>query len=542
MTTPYEEGYPTSKICILAEAPARAEMRQGRPLVGPSGQLLDQSLHPAKIVRRECYLLNIFEFEVNKGKSGNITDRDGDILWTAKTGLTEIGAEAAKPCFERLSNSSANVVVPLGGTALSVVFGDSRIMKWRGSILSGTEKANHRKLVPTVHPAACLRGQYLWRHLLISDLDRARQESDSPKRNLTKRNFLIDPSFNDVGEYLRDVAKQERTAFDIEVLNHQVSCISFTKKATDAICIPFVVEGGKNRWTLEQEEQIWLLISTILGNEEILKIGQNLIFDISFLLQQMNIHTSGPVGDTMIAHHIMFPDFPKGLDFLCSMHTREPYYKDDGKLWSKPWVDLEKFWEYNAKDSAVAEELWDVFKPMMKEGEYWQCYKDTVDMFPCLLYMMTRGIAVDVDRLKETKIDVQKKIKEREDELEKVADYPFNPASPKQCQEYFYSHKGHKPYVSRSTGRPTTDDKAMSRIFRRFRYPEAKLVQELRSLSKLSGTYLEVEYDKDERVRCSYNPRGTTTGRLSSSKTIFGTGMNLQNLHPEFKGFLIARD
>ena len=163
-------------------------------------------------------------------------------------------------------------------------------------------------------------------------------------------------------------------------------------------------------------------------------------------------------------------------------------------------------------------------------------------MFPCLLYMMTRGIAVDVDRLKETKIDVQKKIKEREDELEKVADYPFNPASPKQCQEYFYSHKGHKPYVSRSTGRPTTDDKAMSRIFRRFRYPEAKLVQELRSLNKLSGTYLEVEYDKDERVRCSYNPRGTTTGRLSSSKTIFGTGMNLQNLHPEFKGFLVARD
>jgi DNA polymerase I-like protein with 3'-5' exonuclease and polymerase domains len=156
--------------------------------------------------------------------------------------------------------------------------------------------------------------------------------------------------------------------------------------------------------------------------------------------------------------------------------------------------------------------------------------------------MMTRGIAVDVDRLKETKIDVQKKIKEREDELEKVADYPFNPASPKQCQEYFYSHKGHKPYVSRSTGRPTTDDKAMSRIFRRFRYPEAKLVQELRSLNKLSGTYLEVEYDKDERVRCSYNPRGTTTGRLSSSKTIFGTGMNLQNLHPEFKGFLVARD
>jgi DNA polymerase I-like protein with 3'-5' exonuclease and polymerase domains len=396
--------------------------------------------------------------------------------------------------------------------------------------------------VPTVHPAACLRGQYLWRHLLISDLDRARQESESPKKNLLKRNIIIDPDFSTVLQYLNECLSLSAVGFDIEVLNHQVSCISFAKSATDAICIPFVAEGGKHRWTLEQEEQIWLSIASVLGNPQIMKVGQNLIFDIGFLLQQMNIHTSGPIGDTMIAHHIMFPDFPKGLDFLCSMHTREPYYKDDGKLYNKPWADLYRFWEYNAKDSAVCMEMWPLFEKMMKDDDYWQCYQDTVEMFSCLLYMMTRGVAVDVERLKETKREVEKKIKEKSDALEDVADYPFNFASPKQCQEYFYAHKGNKPYVSRSTGRPTTDDKAMSRIFRRFRYPEAKLVQELRSLSKLLGTYLEVEYDKDERVRCSYNPRGTTTGRLSSSKTVFGTGMNLQNLHPEFKGFLIARD
>lgn len=542
-TTPYEEGSPESKICILAEAPARAEIRQGRPLVGPSGQLLDQSLHPAKIVRRECYLLNLFPFEVNHSKSGVITDRDGDILWTVKTGLTELGTEAAKPSFQRLSNSRANVVIPLGGTALSSVFGDSRIMKWRGSILSSNRsEISGRKLVPTVHPAACLRGQYLWRHLLISDLDRARQESNSPKLNLPKRSLLIDPSFSDVEEYLRVVKGGDETGFDIEVLNHQVSCISFSTSPKEAMSIPFVVEGGRHRWTLEQEEQIWLLIAHILGDDQILKIGQNLIFDIGFLIQQMGIHTFGPIGDTMIAHHIMFPDFPKGLDFLCSMHTREPYYKDDRKLWSKPWADLELFWRYNCKDSCTTHEMWPLFKKIMIDDGYIQCYQDTIDIFPCLLYMMIRGMAVDVERLKQTNVEVRKKIQEASDELEKVADYTFNPSSPKQCQEYFYTHKGNRPYISRSTGRPTTDDKAMSRIFRRFHYPEAKLVQELRSLNKLLGTYLEVEYDKDRRIRCSYNPRGTTTGRLSSSKTIFGTGMNLQNLDPRFKGFLIARD
>jgi DNA polymerase-1 len=167
-------------------------------------------------------------------------------------------------------------------------------------------------------------------------------------------------------------------------------------------------------------------------------------------------------------------------------------------------------------------------------------YDMTMAMFPALLYMMTRGIKVDLERLQETKERVRKKLEIKEAKLVEVAEWDFNVNSPKQCQEYFYVTKKIKPYINRQSGRPTTDDKAMSRIVRRFNLPEARLVQEIRGLKKLQGTYLDVAMDKDNRVRCSYNPRGTTTGRLSSSKTVFGTGMNLQNLHPEFKGFLVS--
>jgi uracil-DNA glycosylase len=321
MTTPYEEGDPASKICIVAEAPGRSEMRLNRPLVGPSGQLLESCMHSAKMVRRECYLLNIFPKIVYKDKTGkNVKTPDGDILWTSKDGLTLLGQELAAPYLKRLSSCDANVVVPLGGTALSCLFGDSRIMKWRGSILYAKKEASGKKLVPTVHPAACLRGQYLWRHLLISDLDRAKKESKSPSLNLTKRDLQVGPDFQQVRNYLSECAKLGAVAFDIEVTNHQVHCIAFAKSAYDCMSVPIVKGNGADYWTIEQEEQIWLLISAVLGNSKILKIGQNLIFDISFLLQQMNIHTSGQVGDTMILHHIMYPDFPKGLDFLCSMH------------------------------------------------------------------------------------------------------------------------------------------------------------------------------------------------------------------------------
>lgn len=537
MTTPWEEGDPNAKICILAEAPSRTEMRLGRPLVGPSGHLLEQCMHAAGLIRRECYFLNLFEFEVTK-KGDKIYSPDGDLLWQGMKGFTEIGEQHCGKVLARLKHASANIVCPLGGTALSFLFGDSRIMKWRGSILS-SKRLEGRKIVPTIHPAASLRGNYLWRHLIISDLHRVKEESSSPDIKRTEREIIIGPDFSTVIHHLSRILHMcISTGVDIEVTNHQVSCIAFSTNKKWAICVPFT-DGYDPIWSEMEEEEIWSLIAAIMGSETIEKIGQNIIFDIGFLLQRNGIITRGPIQDIMVAHHIIWPDFPKGLDFQCSMHTREPYYKDEGKIWKTPGKDIRSFWLYNGKDSIVLPEIWEVLQEELDKG-YRQCYEDTIALFPCLLYMMQRGVRVDMKKLEETKKDVAERILEKESELRECAEREFNPTSPKQCQEYFYVTKGIKPYVSRQTGRPTTDDKAMSRIYRRHRLPEAKLVQEIRSLKKLSGTYLEADIDKDERVRCSYNPRGATTGRLSSSKTIFGTGMNLQNLHLEFKGFLVS--
>ena len=108
------------------------------------------------------------------------------------------------------------------------------------------------------------------------------------------------------------------------------------------MCIPIIGRNSSDRWTEEQESEIWRLYAQLMSNRKVRKINQNILFDITFLLSQNNIFTRGAVDCTMCAHHILYPDFPKGLDFLCSTYTREPYYKDDGKLWSKPWVDMEQ--------------------------------------------------------------------------------------------------------------------------------------------------------------------------------------------------------
>jgi DNA polymerase-1 len=373
-------------------------------------------------------------------------------------------------------------------------------------------------------------------------MKKAIQEMEKPELVLPIRDVKILPTLSDVYQYFSKIEEAKRCATDIEVINHHVYCFSLSSDPSHGLVVPLVNSLGEPYWSEEDECTIWKWYAEMMGNTDIMKVNQNMIgFDAVFLLLQNNIHIKGRIGDTMIAQHIIYPDFPKGLDFIASIHTREPYWKDDGKIWkSSASFDWKTFQMYCGRDACVALEAWDVLEKELGEG-YWPTYNMTARLAGPLAYMSVRGLKVDKEGLQNTKIRLDKAIEEKQAELSLYAEKEFSVTSPKQCQEYFYGHLGIRPYMN-AQGGITTDDKAMSRIFRKGGkgYREAKLVQELRALMKLKGTYIEVELDEDDRLRCSWNPRGTWTGRLSSSKTILGKGMNLQNLHPQFKGFIVA--
>ena len=176
----------------------------------------------------------------------------------------------------------------------------------------------------------------------------------------------------------------------------------------------------------------------------------------------------------------------------------------------------------------------------MTEKGYWPTYDMTIEMQNPLAYMSVRGLAINKSGLETTKVELEQLIATKQADLDALTG-GLNVASPKACKEYFYDRLGLHPYVN-AAGGVTADDKAMSRICRKAGVgaKEAKLVQEIRAVRKLKGTYVDVQLDLDGRLRCSWNPRGTWTGRLSSGKTVTGTGLNLQNLHPQFKGFIVG--
>ena len=212
-------------------------------------------------------------------------------------------------------------------------------------------------------------------------------------------------------------------------------------------------------------------------------------------------------------------------------------------------MDLQTL-RYNARDAAITLAVNDAFDHEIDRGGYRHTYDFTTRLYEPLIYMMTRGIRVDHEALSETRKEIEQLIEQKQEELDEIVGHHLNFNSSKQLQQYFYVEKGIEPFTKtvKQGGQYkqtiTVDDKALQRLAKgtQSRKPlkEARIIQELRGYNKLKSTYLDIQFDEDGRMRCFFKPRGTKFGRLSSAKTILGTGMNLQNLPMAFKKFLVA--
>lgn len=333
---PYKpEGDPlTAKIVFVGEAPARQEMITGNPFSGPAGWVFNECLEAAGILRSDCYITNVFDFPVKKekGKSA-IFNLEGGKLWSeTKEGFTKLGQESVERLEDELSRTTANIICPLGAPAYRAICGGRGITKWRGSILPSTlSKFKERKCVPSIHPANALHGQYVTRYLIRTDFQRAKREATFPEIKRPAYKFNLRPTFSQCLEHLERLKEEDIYACDIEVAyitlkadpRGQVTRISYAWTEEDVISIP-MADGG---WTLEQETSLWYNTAELLEKKGPTKVFQNGVFDCQVLFFIHGILVAPRIEDTMVAHHIIYPDFRKNLALLASLYTDQPYWK-----------------------------------------------------------------------------------------------------------------------------------------------------------------------------------------------------------------------
>jgi uracil-DNA glycosylase family 4 len=551
------EGPKDARIIFLGEAPGREEDEEGRPFIGQAGTLLNQLFASARIIRPDCYVTNVIKERppTTEKKSNDISvfiDLDKHPVKESeeyKAYLSELK--------EELSQVSANIIVAFGNIPLYALTGiyPPAVTKRRGSVYESTLLPG-RKVIASIHPAACLHagkrefvgdqkagGQYMWRYFILHDLNKAKREAEYPEVKQGNYKILTKPTLLEATEFIKEAAKQEVIAFDIEVINLEVSCfsIAFRLEYTNSIIVMSIplVSGGQDYFSIEDELYIWHAVGTLLENKEITKIGQNIIFDSQFLFRKYGIVTRN-IDDTMIAQGVLIPDFPKGLDFISSIYTDIPYYKDEGKKWFKMVGGTEEnFWRYNAKDSIVCLEAFPKLIGDLRLKGNEETYERQKRLVEPLTYMSERGIRMDVEGMRGESERVGKRIDELYITLNRMAGREINWDSSKQVMDYLYDEKKYKEYKKKGTGKRTSDEDALKRLSRSG-CAEASILLESRKLSKLKSTYLDVTLDSDNRLRCSFNPVGAAdSGRLSSSETIWETGMNLQNDPPQFKKYML---
>ncbi len=530
------EGSKTAKIALVGEAPGEYEVKHGRPFVGPAGQLLDRCLHGAGITRAGCYIINVIK---ERPPNDNISKF---ISFKTKGVSTTPEFEAYRQeLLAELKECDANIIVALGGVALYALTGLQQIGKRRGSIY--WNETLQKKVIACNHPSFALR-IYLQQNLITHDLKRAKEESETREITSDVRNIWLYPSFLECRAYLESLLNGAATeiGFDIEVINEEVSCFAIATDQNNSICIPLMSKGS-HYFDPHQEVEIWQLLGKVLEEKTIKKIGQNLIFDASFLFKKFGIRLTS-IDDTMIGQAILCPDFKKDLGFITSVYTSNPYYKDEGKKHTKKSASYgqegeEAYFRYNAKDAMVCvEAMPKILSDLNRQGNI-ETYKRQVSLIPVLMYMQERGMRVDNETIAQNAANNDEKITAYIKEFHSLCGSEINPDSPKQLVNYFYITKGYPAYKDRKTGKPTVDEDALKRLARKGS-KEAEVLLEARKLTTINRRYYKMKLDEDKRIRGATNPVGTKTGRISSSKTIFETGGNMQNLPPAMKKYLYA--
>jgi DNA polymerase-1 len=313
----------------------------------------------------------------------------------------------------------------------------------------------------------------------------------------------------------------------INALDSELVAVSFSWKKGEGYLIYFPES---------QEETIGLLniLRPVFNNENTLKIGQNLKFDIQ-VLANYAVEVKGPLFDTMLAHYLLEPDLRHNMDYLSETYLSytpvpiESLIGEKGKNQkTMRLVPVEKIVEYAVEDADVTYQLREIFEPrIIKEGLSDLARNIEMPLIRVLADMERTGVRVNEEDLKSITGQLREDILVLEKEIYTLAGTEFNISSPKQLGDILFIRlKLDDNARVTKTKQFTTSEEILQRLVHK--HPIIGKVLEYRGLKKLLSTYVEalplLINKSTGRIHTSFNQAVASTGRLSSNNP------NLQNI------------
>jgi DNA polymerase-1 len=339
-------------------------------------------------------------------------------------------------------------------------------------------------------------------------------------------------TISEIREFVNIARDLNEICFDTETtcinpLESELVAIAFSWKESTGYLIHFPESQSETKDILE-------LIRPVLESEIIIKIGQNLKFDIQ-VLGNYGIEVRGKLFDTMIAHYLLEPDMRHNMNLLSETYLSYSPVHIESLIGEKGQnqknmrvVPVDKLLEYAVEDADVTWQLKNLFYSRIKsEGLEELSAKIEMPLITVLADMERNGVKLNQNDLKAITSTLREDIISLEKEIYALAGTEFNISSPKQLGDIlFIRMKLDDNAKMTKTRQFITNEEILQRLVQK--HPIVEKVLEYRGLRKLLSTYVEalplLVNKKTGRIHTSYNQAVAATGRLSSNNP------NLQNI------------
>ncbi|MDR0734002.1 MAG: DNA polymerase I [Dysgonamonadaceae bacterium] len=343
--------------------------------------------------------------------------------------------------------------------------------------------------------------------------------------------FLLDTT-EEIIRFIEQIKAQKSVAFDTETtgidpLTAELVGISFALKEGEACFVPVSSHRGEAQKRVD-------LFKEILESPDILKIGQNLKFDIN-VLKKYGVRVDGAMFDTLIAHYLLNPEHRHNLNYLAetylqyqTVHIEELIGRKGKNQLNMRQVPVERLVDYAAEDADIALKLKTIFEKSIEKDNFSRLfYEVEMPLMKALADMEEAGVRLDAAALKQSSEGLSKHLREIEQTVYEMSGVEFNINSPKMVGEVLFDRLKivEKPQKTKS-GQYTTGEEVLENL--KSKHPAVEKILEYRKVKKLLSTYIDalpnLISSLDGKVHTTYNQTATSTGRLSS------TNPNLQNI------------
>lgn len=345
-------------------------------------------------------------------------------------------------------------------------------------------------------------------------------------------NYDLINSENDLKAFVERVTLLKEICFDsetsnINALDSELVALAFSWKKGEGCLVHFPESQQETR-------RLLAILKPLFENPHIIKIGQNLKFDIQ-VLANYGIEVKGPLFDTMIAHYLLEPDMRHNMNLLSETYLAyspihiESLIGEKGETQKNMRsVEVEKLREYAVEDADVTYQLKEIFQPKLSSEQLSDLASNIeMPLIRVLAGMERNGVRLNQEDLKAAASELREDILALESEIYALAGTEFNISSPKQLGDIlFLRMKLDENARITKTRQFVTNEEILQRLTGK--HPIINKVLEYRGLKKLLSTYVEalpqLVNRRTGRIHTSFNQAVASTGRLSSNNP------NLQNI------------